>query len=261
MALNLTAAQDFLKNTMYDTTDKMYRESTSASSPNYKYYVNSANGLAFSVMHEYNYTQALEHLNQTVAIKADVGKGSDTLRSHWADLFHPLWKSKIKVDYQFRNTNEQTWETLSHGVVYSNNADGSLRSTSDNKINTLCHYVMHEMLLYYTTGTSSHLTNASGVWSTILSKFDDNAGGYVDEIPDYREAYKQALVKICSDRFPELAAIGTYTEPTGFFSNTLQDSVTGGIYARYIRSGGNIVNNGSTFPNTEATACIVLAYR
>jgi hypothetical protein len=260
MTLDINAAINFLRNSMYNTTDKMARESTKPTGNNY--YINSANGLYFTVLHETDISNATELLNQCVQKKSDFGKGNTTIYSMWADILHPLWLSKMKVQYAFKNTVEDNWGSLTNGDMLNNNATGSNRSSTKNKLNALCAYVTHEMISYNNTGSSTNLNNASAVWSTILSKFDDNAGGYVDAITDYREAYKQALVKICSNRFPELRAIGEYQEASGLWDGSLQDETSGGIYMRYIRGGnGDILNNGSTFCNTEATAAIIIAYR
>ena len=259
MVLDIGAAISFLRNIMYSTTDKLARESTKPTGNNY--YVNSANGLYYTVMHEHDITNSTEQLNQAIQKKKDFGKGNTRIYSMWADMIHPLWKSKMKLQYAFNNVNEERWGSLTNGNMLNNNANGSSRSTRENKLNVLCAYVIHEMLNYYATDCSNSLTNAENIWSTILRKFDDNAGGYVDSVTNYRESYKQGLVKYCSENFAELREIGEYQEATGMWAGTLQDTTSGGIYARYMRDkNGNIVNNGSTYENTESTCSILLGY-
>ena len=245
---------------MYNITDKMVRESTKDTGNNY--YVNSANGLYYTVMREVDIQNATELLNQAVAKKNQFGKGSVTIYSTWADVLHPSWKSKMKTQYAFKRADEENWGSLINGSVFNNNSIGSTRSPTENKLNVKCAYVIHEMLAYYNTASSSNLNNAKDTWTEIVDSFDDNLGGYVDSIANYREAYKQGLVKICSSRFAELRDIGEYQEASGMWDNNLQNQTTGGIYMRYIRdSKGKIVNNGRTYENTESTAAIILGYR
>lgn len=259
MDLDVKAAISFLRNNMYSITDKLARESTKPTGNNY--YVSSANGLYYTVMHGHDITNATEQLNQAIQKKKDFGKGNTRIYSMWADIIHPLWKSKMNLQFAFNNVNEETWGSLTNGLILNNNANGSSRRISENKLNVLCAYVIHEMLNYYVTDSSTSLTNAEKIWSTILRKFDDNAGGYADSVSNYRESYKQALVKYCSKNFAELRDLGEYQEATGMWAGNLQDATSGGIYARYIRdSNGNIVNNGSTYENTESTCAILLGY-
>jgi len=262
MTLSLANAISFLRNQMYNTTDKLCRESTKTTGNNY--YVNSANGLYYTVMHEEDVANATEQLQQALTKKSDLGKANTTIYSMWADIVHPLWRSKMKTQYAFKNTVEENWGSLANGAMLNNNATGSARSKTENKLNVKCAYIINRMLEYYRTGTDSIFADAKGVYQTVIDSFDDTAGGYVDSITDYREAYKQGLVKICSDNFIELRQeVGSYQEATGIWDGTLQNAATGGIYMRYIRdpNTGQIVNNGSTFENVESTATIILAYR
>lgn len=256
MALSLTNAKNFLKNDMYNTTDKLARESTKPTGNNY--YINSANGLFYTVMRKVDSTIARAQLNQAVALKREFKPGVP-LYSMWADVLHDNWKRKMKTHMAFRDTTEYTWGSLVDGDVVINIADGDKRSKTENKLNLKCLYAISKALQYRRTGSQSYLTDAQDVYSDILEMFDDNEGGYVDDVDEYRESYKQGLVKMCS-RMPELKSVGSYQEASGMWDDTLQGP-NGGIYMRYIRDGSdNIVNNGSTFENTESTTCIILGY-
>lgn len=258
--INIAAAVGFLRNNMYNATDKLARESSRIDAVNY--YVNSANGLYYTVMHDKDPANASEQIAQAVAKKSQFGKGSTIIYTQYGDIVHSLWRSQMKTVYAFKNIVEENWGSLVNGAMLNNNSTGSIRSITENKLNVLCYYVIHEMLAYYSSGTISRLNNAKNVWTTILGKFNNSAGGYVDEIATHRDAYKHGLIKLCSNNFMELRAIGQYQEPSGMWDGTLQDVVSGGIAGHFIRNSSGVIVNTSTGGggNTEATALMVLGY-
>lgn len=257
MTLDINKAISFLRNVMWNHDDRLVNESTKDQIP--RYYINSANGLYYTVIKKADPNNAASQLSKAVYSK-NKWKPNSTLYTMWADVLDSEWKIKMKTKYAFKSATEQLWGKLKNGYVYNNNSDLSTRSKDENKINIKCFYAINKVLQYRRTGTESYLKDAKAVWLQVLNMFDDSKGGYVDSIEDYREAYKQGLVKVAS-KLPELKAVGDYQEATGMWDGTLQNAVTGGIYMRYIRdSNGSIVNNGRTFENTESTAAIILGY-